>query len=387
MKHTLYNCSFLILFFLLMYFSGCIDDPKSKMSEEEIIYFEDYTSPKQKWGFINKQGKIVVNPKYDDLRDASSELIAANLNGKWGYIDSNGNNVIPHIYKQALDFSNNRSFVQNFNNNWILINQQGDSITQLKYSNFKPFRGKYCVVELGNKYSIINNHGAEVLQPMYENLKFIDSTKLIAKQFGKYGIINVTGQILLQFDYDLIYPLDNGFLKCKQHDQFIYIKMDFKNKSSTYDEAYNFYAHKALIKKENKYLLIDTNFVALKSLTYQNVQPILNGYFKYKKDGLYGILNPEGEILVPPKYNLLNNISCDRMVFSVHDNFGYLDISGQEIMPPILPLAWDYKDNMARIITRNGMGFIDHYGKMIIDDRFRELRDFNNGLARFQSFR
>jgi len=43
-----------------------------------------------KWGFCDRNKKIIIPIKYDDAEDFLGELARVKLNGKWGYIDKNG---------------------------------------------------------------------------------------------------------------------------------------------------------------------------------------------------------------------------------------------------------------------------------------------------------
>ncbi|WP_262867657.1 WG repeat-containing protein [Campylobacter novaezeelandiae] len=46
------------------------------------------------YGFINKNGKIVLKPKFDKIDGFSEGLTRIKLNGKWGIIDKNGKFII-----------------------------------------------------------------------------------------------------------------------------------------------------------------------------------------------------------------------------------------------------------------------------------------------------
>ena len=45
---------------------------------------------KDKVGFINRTGKFVIKPVYDDAMPFKDGCAAVNNNGKWGFIDENG---------------------------------------------------------------------------------------------------------------------------------------------------------------------------------------------------------------------------------------------------------------------------------------------------------
>lgn len=58
-----------------------------------------------KWGFINAQGKKLIDFIYDDITgNFSMGLVGVKQNGKWGFIDTKANTVIPFIYLRARGF-------------------------------------------------------------------------------------------------------------------------------------------------------------------------------------------------------------------------------------------------------------------------------------------
>ena len=81
---------------------------------EGRIWFEE---PKQrKWGLCDTQGKILLEPKFDDVREFSEGLAAVNVGakrhvpvgisgGKWGYVNTRGEVAIPLTFESADSFS------------------------------------------------------------------------------------------------------------------------------------------------------------------------------------------------------------------------------------------------------------------------------------------
>lgn len=59
-----------------------------------------------KWGFIDKEGNVVVEPQYDNARPFSNGLAAVEIDGKWGYINLEDYKlVIPAEYDEAKEMS------------------------------------------------------------------------------------------------------------------------------------------------------------------------------------------------------------------------------------------------------------------------------------------
>lgn len=66
------------------------------------------------WGFVDDNGKTVIEPQYENARSFSSGLAAVKQNGKWGYINSENKNVIKCTFDDCLDFNNEGyAFVKN----------------------------------------------------------------------------------------------------------------------------------------------------------------------------------------------------------------------------------------------------------------------------------
>lgn len=59
-----------------------------------------------KWGYVDKDGKYVVEPKYELAGDFSEDRAIVMENGLYGYIDEKGVLVIPTIYQAAKVFKN-----------------------------------------------------------------------------------------------------------------------------------------------------------------------------------------------------------------------------------------------------------------------------------------
>lgn len=65
-----------------------------------------------KWGFINKLGKISILPKFDEVGDFNNGLAAVKVEGKWGFVNSKGAYVVKPTYTDVSDFNNGLSLVR-----------------------------------------------------------------------------------------------------------------------------------------------------------------------------------------------------------------------------------------------------------------------------------
>ncbi len=68
------------------------------------IAYQDSTG---KWGYVNKNGEIVIEPCYAQAKSFSSGLAAVSNGERWGFIDKKGNLVIDYQFLDADYFSKN----------------------------------------------------------------------------------------------------------------------------------------------------------------------------------------------------------------------------------------------------------------------------------------
>ena len=59
---------------------------------------------KNKWGYKDASGKIVIEPKYAGYASFNDGFAAVEFNGKMGYIDKTGKEVTGFKYDKAKDF-------------------------------------------------------------------------------------------------------------------------------------------------------------------------------------------------------------------------------------------------------------------------------------------
>jgi hypothetical protein len=79
-----------------------------KFSGNTLTRFKDGLAPIQgdngKYGYINKRGKFVIEPQFDEAQFFYNDFAAVKLNGKYGFIDRKGNVIVKPEYDEVLEF-------------------------------------------------------------------------------------------------------------------------------------------------------------------------------------------------------------------------------------------------------------------------------------------
>jgi len=190
----------------------------------------------EKWGFVDKLGKISVNPQFSNVDNFSEGKCAvSNDDGKWGYIDKSGNLIIPYQFNSAQSFHAGKAIVrlsakvgvitldgkyyinpqfQNmiYDNDLYLINQDGKFgwsdkdgkiIINPQFNNAFPFNGNTLApVQSGNNWGYIDKDGKITINPQFEfALPFNNNIALVVSG-GKCGFINLEGKYVINPQFE-----------------------------------------------------------------------------------------------------------------------------------------------------------------------------------------
>ena len=132
---------------------------RARVSNEDYYY-----------GFIDKDGNLVVSCKYWNADYYSEGLTPVTINEKslYGFIDLDGKLVIPYKFKDAKYFSNGLAPVQSPKTDlWGYVDKSGKIAIRCIYKDAYSFDGNFALVSDGNGYGYINTSGKKILPNMY----------------------------------------------------------------------------------------------------------------------------------------------------------------------------------------------------------------------------
>ena len=110
-----------------------------------------------------------------------------------------------------------------------------------------------------------------------------------------------------------------------------------------------------------------------------------------QKDSLWGFVNPTGEIVVAPQFDLAPGVveegAPSDTAFRrarVDGQYGYRNEDGEIVIEPQFEQAWTFSDGRARVMKNGRWGYVNRQGQLVIDPRFARAWDFRGGLARVE---
>ena len=225
------------------------------------------------------------------------ELTLKEQYGKYGYVDKNGNVVIPFKYDYAWEFSEGLAAVKQ-NDKWGFIDKSDNVVIPLKYDIAWEFKEGLAVVEQNGKFGYIDKSGNVAIPFKYDwALPFSEGLAMV-KQNGKYGYVDKSGNVVIPFKYDYALSFSEGLAKVRQNGKYGYI-----DKSGNvvipliYDSADSFSEGLAFVKQNGKYGFVDKSGNVVIPIKYDDAKWFYNGFAEVKYNGSWRKINKKGNFV------------------------------------------------------------------------------------------
>jgi hypothetical protein len=147
-----------------------------------------------KYGFIDKTGKFIISPKYDTVYFVGEEFAVVSIGNYKGFVnlDERKEVVPPTKYNDVRAFHKNLAAVQQ-NGKWGFVNKEGVEVVPPKYDDIDYFSNGFAKVQEGGKWGVIDEQGGHVewensptqsAPPLPVQEALPESTEVIKKSFG-----------------------------------------------------------------------------------------------------------------------------------------------------------------------------------------------------------
>lgn len=261
----------------------------------------------KKFGVVDKIGKTVLPDIYDNIYSAKNGMLRIKFQGKLGFANLKGTEVIPCRYIDdygagAQDFSFNRSTVK-INGLYGCIDRKGNLCIENKYSYIGPFKEGVACAKLENVYGYIDTNGKPVI-----NFEYAYGT-----DFNSGVAVIKTGNV------------------------------------------------KNVINKKAEIVIADVN-----AGNFINGIALFNNYGKPGvTKALWGYIDKTGKIIVDCKYEDASEFREDMARVKVNGKSGFIDITGKMVIDPKYVYAYYFINGYAevKVISGGKRFYIDKAGK------------------------
>ncbi|MBX9850781.1 MAG: WG repeat-containing protein [Cytophagaceae bacterium] len=301
-----------------------------------------------RWGFISPSADTLTDFKFDETKNFTEGLAAVKVKSKWGYINLEGDMAISPQFDFAGDFHGGLAMVK-VKGKIGYIDQSGKIIIETKYLKGTDFYGNLAAVKKKRKFGLINKEGKWVVKPAYKKVEFTSNGSAIVKA-KKYGLINNSGKHLLKCKFKKINP----FFESRA------LVFTTKHGAGYIDSTGKFVIH----------------------AQYKNAGNFSEGVAKVLINNKYGYINKAGEIVINPTYRTCSEFKEGKAFVTTADNkSGFINKSGEIIIPFKSNTPLFFQEGFALVKTPEGVYYINAEGKAPFKKEFSGASPFTHGLA------
>ncbi len=207
---------------------GFIDDDGKTVVEplfhEVRPFHKGYASVKlvNKWGIVDRKGRYVVNPTYDDMGVFSEDLVAVKVDGKWGYINVKDKMVIQPQFSEALQFSSGLAAVR-IGSNWGFIDSDGRFAINPRFAGAGTFAEDQAPVQIGAVWGFIDKKGNQTIKPQFQSALSFSDGRAAVQEDTLWGFVNSDGNFETNPQYDSVLSYSEGLAAVQKDGKWGYI--------------------------------------------------------------------------------------------------------------------------------------------------------------------
>ena len=336
------------------------------------------------------------NRKYEIETISEYKYFVVKENNQYGVIDTQGNKIIETKYENVkIPNPEKAVFVCYEGENTKAINEKGEEIFT-EYENIEPLRLKNIVSDLmyeksilkyskDGKYGIIDLNGKKITNAIYEEIDTLQfkEGELLIKKDGKYGVINIKGAKLVKPQYDKI-EVDKYYEEGNAYKKAGYIV------SQTTEEGYR-YGYVNLEGKE----IIETKYNDLYRIMEIDSDDV---YIICAENGKYGLLKNDKQTISNEYQSIVYNESNNTITALKGKKYGVLSITGETIIPfeyKQIDITGDYiyartTDENVKIFDSNGKeaNMSENIAIINVDDTdYKIYIDTTNGKTTYSIYK
>ena len=315
------------------------------------------TSPENKTGLADSSGRVLIEPQYDHINPyyLSNGLMPARQNNKWGYVNTQGKEVIKCEYESSGQFRRGFALIK-MNGKWGIINTKNKLVVPCEYDyinlNSIDKDKQYILAQKGTKYGMINLKGETTISFVYESYiyQYHEAQRLYSTTLeGKKGMIDGKENIVIPFECDAIELWRNTY-KLKKGKTWSWLHSESNYHSESIYKSLKSLSNDVMMAQNNagKYGLFDVfSGKQLSPIKYDQI-----GYLFYQSE-LGDYINwayLAYGLLVPARLN---------------GKWGIVNAAGKVIHPFELDKVYDFHKGKAKVVKGKNTGYMDKTGKII----------------------
>jgi len=337
------------------------------------------------YGAIDKRNHLVIDAKFDDMEDFNLGKSIVEKDNVFGLVDRVGNFIFPLEYEDMGWLTDSLLYAKK-NGLFGIYNSANVVQSELFFEDIIPFDGKLARVVKNGKVGFINRELSLVLQTEFDDLITYTDSSFIYTIADKMGLVHIKNNWKTNAVYDEIYPLHYGISMVRTKDKLGYIDakgnlilaLQFEQ-FPNFSKVGAFTKDGALIKKKGKYMLINEKGKITLPLPYESIgewgewMPVMKGF-------KWGFVNQKAKEMTLFEYDFVEKVSNSLFIVEKNGLSGLLTTNGSFVLPLVYKSIVQLGTNLLLVEDKNGFGVSTRDGQIRIPAMYSQIKYYEKDV-------
>ena len=402
---NIWNKRYCSLIFLIVVSSQLLLSAQNTIDDETRYSL----SAEESYDAIRSLGRVLEHYEVIEPFKFRNGLARVSRNGKWGYINFQGEEVIPCQYNQVSSFSEGLAYIRR-GDLWGYIDKTGQEVIECEFLSsiewqppVRSFSDSLAAVSQYKKWGFINHQGQIVIPCIYERVGDFHEGVTYAWNNGETVILNHQGKVLgkrpkihniSDFSEGLAI-LTISLLTPRAQNEYEFVNTECEQVISEFEDfgpgigwvrkfyiAGGFHNGLALVidVDSSLYGFINRGGNLIIPCQYSQACDFHEGLAVVTKNGKLGFINTTGELVIPMVYEegVVNDIEVNIEAHSFSEGlaavykdgkWGYISSTGEIAIPFKFDVSGSFSEGFAVVEINGKWGLIDKYGNCSLDVR------------------
>ena len=241
---------------------------------------------------------IALHPDYPFKNSVLQELTwygktlfpVGNDQDLYGFMDEEGNGVIPFQYDEVNEFHEGLAAVMK-QGKYGVVNLNNEVVVDFKFETISDYQSGFAIVEEHQQFGLMDRVGKWIIQPNYSDLQLVFSDLLLFSENHRYGVMNTKEQKLLAPTFTDFNPLNDQF---------------------------------AMVSNDRGTGILDASLELLIPCEFQEIVPFSQG-FLVKSNQQWGVVDLYGRTVVPTEFDAINSTPFPYLMVGKGTLFYHMD--------------------------------------------------------------
>ena len=255
----------------------------SSFNEGLAVVGVDIDSTLVQYGFIDHDGKMVIEPQYDYAFPFYEGFSVVKKYERYGMINRANREVFPIKFEILTSMFEGLLFAGD-DEGLAMYNNRFQQLTEPVYTYLVGKTEGRILVMRDGKFGYLDSTGREVIPCQYDQAGLFDQARTYVSLNNKWGIIDTNGHTVLPIEYD-----NSGYRS----------------------EAYRYHDGLALIEKDKRYGYCDLEGRPVIWPCFENAYQFTDSLAPVKL-GMWGYINTKGDFFIPPIFDIASPFEYGR---------------------------------------------------------------------------